>query len=96
MADNNAAHLVLGYRPVHDERKGQQHPGQVRRLEDQKSKETKHCVGVLSAPDVDERAGQSGAEEGHGEDGRNTEEEGGSESEEPCEMCRRAARRFLE
>lgn len=96
VADHDAAHLILGHRPMHDERKGQEHPGQVGRLEDQQAKETEHGVRVLPAPDVDEGAGQSRAEKGHGEHGRDAEEQRRSECEEPCEVCRRAAGRFLE
>lgn len=96
MADNDAAHLILGHRPMHNEGKGQEHPGQVWRLEDQQPEETEHGVRVLPAPDVDERAGQGRTEEGHGEHGRDAEEQRRSECEEPCEVCRRATGRFLE
>ena len=96
MADDDAAHLVLGHRPMHDQRKGQQHPRKVRRLEDQQTEEAEHGVGVLPAPDVDERAGQGRAEEGHGEHGRDAEEERGREGEEPCEVGRGAAGRLFQ
>jgi hypothetical protein len=96
VADDDAAHLILGHRPMHDQRKGQQHPWQVRRLEHQQPQEAEHGVRVLPTPDVDERAGQRGAEEGHGEHGRDAEEERGGEGEEPCEVGGGAAGRLFE
>jgi hypothetical protein len=96
MADYDTTHLILGYRPMHDERKGHQHPRQVWRLEDQQPEEAEHCVWVLPAPYVDERTAKSRAEESHGEHGRDAEKERGSECEEPCKVCRRATGRFLE
>ena len=56
VANNNATHLVFGYRPVHDEREAEQHPRQIRRLEDNQPQKAKKGVRVLSAPDVDQRA----------------------------------------
>lgn len=73
MAYDDAAHLILGYCPVHDEREEQKHPGQIRGLEDEYAQETEVCIGVLPTPDVNERARQSGPEESHGEQGRHAQ-----------------------
>jgi hypothetical protein len=81
---------------MHDQREGQEHPRQVRRLEHEQTQEAEHCVWVLPTPDVDERTGQRGAEEGHGEHGRDAEEERGSECEEPCEVGGGATGRLFE
>lgn len=67
VAHDDAAHLVLGYRSVHDERKAQKHPGQIRRLEDEYAQEAELRIRVLPTPDIDQCAGKSRAEECHGE-----------------------------
>jgi hypothetical protein len=71
VANNNAAHLVLGYSAVHNDAETQQDPRQVRRLEHEQTQEAEHGVWVLAAPDVDQRAAQGTTEEGHAEHGRN-------------------------
>lgn len=71
MSNNDAAHLILRDSAVHNDTEAQQDPRQVRRLEDQQSKEAEHCIRVFAAPDVDEGAGERRAQERHAEHGRN-------------------------
>jgi hypothetical protein len=71
VANNNAAHLILGYSAVHNDAETQQDPRQVRRLEHKQTQEAEHGVWVLAAPDVDQRAAQGTTEERHAEHGRN-------------------------
>jgi hypothetical protein len=96
MADNNAAHLVLGHSTVHDQAEAEKHPRQIRRFENQQAQETKQRVWVLPAPDVYERATQRGPEKGHGEHGRYAQQKGRGEGEQPREVGRRASRRLFE
>lgn len=78
------------------ERESHQHPGQIRRREHQQAQETQSCVGIASTPDVDQRAAEGGAEEGHGEEGRHQEQHGAGVEEQPGEVRGGAARGFFE
>lgn len=80
---DDAAHLILGHRPVHDERKRQQNPGQIRRFKHEQPQEAEHRVWIFATPDIDQRARKRGAEKGHGEHGCYTEKKCRSEGEEP-------------
>jgi hypothetical protein len=78
VADHDAQDLVPRHRPMHHEAKGHEHPGQIGRGEDEQAHEAEPGVRVAPAPDVDEGAGEGGAEEGQrtgGEEGRGEEEE---------------------
>ncbi len=70
MTDNNAANLILRHRAVQHETETHQDPGQPGGGEDEQAEERQTRVRVAAAPDVDERAAEAGAEEGHAEQGR--------------------------
>jgi hypothetical protein len=86
MADHDTAHLILGHRPMHDERKTQKYPWQIWSLEYEQAQEAEQCVGVLPAPYVYERATQRGSKECHGKHGRYAEEERGGKGKQPREV----------
>ena len=58
VAYNDSHDLVSRNGAVHEEAEAHQDPRQIRRREDQKSKEAQSCVGVSARPNVDESGGE--------------------------------------
>lgn len=86
MSDDAPEDLVFRHGAMEHEGEAGQDEGQVWRGEDEEAEKGEARLGVASAPDVDEGAGQGGAEEGHGEQGRDEQEDGGGVEEEPGEV----------
>ena len=100
MADDDAQELIAGHRAMHHQIERHQHPGQIRGGEDQEAHQGEPGVRVPPAPDVDEGAGEGGAEEGQGagrEEGRREQEQRGrGVQQEPGEGGRGGAETGLE
>lgn len=63
VADHNATDLILGNDSMHDQTERHQHPREIRGRENQDAQETQACLGIASAPYVDQTRGQGGAQE---------------------------------
>lgn len=96
VANNDAHDLVLGNAPVQDQADAHQHPWQVRRRKDHQVKKAEPCVGVASRPNVDECRGERLAEERHGDERGEDEQEGHGVEQQPRKNGRRPARRLFE
>ena len=83
MSNDNAEHVILRDRPVENHTEEGEHPRQEGGLEDDQAQEAQAGVRVLAAPNVDQGAIESRAEEAHGEHGSDNEQHGGSVGEEP-------------
>lgn len=58
MTNNDTAHLVLGHGSMHYQAEAQKDPWKIWGLEDKQTQETKQGIGILSTPDVYERAAE--------------------------------------
>jgi hypothetical protein len=91
MTDHDAAHLILGHRPMHDEGEAQKYPWKIWSLEHKQAQEAEQCVWVLPTPYVYERTAKRGPKECHGKHRRYAEEQRGSKGKQPRKVCGRAA-----
>ena len=95
MSHSNTAKLILRPMPMQHNVKRDQHPRQPGRLKRQQAQKTQPHIRVPSAPDVNERRAEGGAEEGLVEERGDEEQGGGGVGEEPAEV-RYARGGFLE
>jgi hypothetical protein len=91
VTDHDAAHLIFGHCPMHDEGEAQKYPWQIWSLEHKQPQEAEQRVGVLPTPYIYERAAKRRPKECHGKQGRYAKEERGSKGKQPRKVCGRAA-----
>lgn len=63
MSDDDSAKLVLGPLSMQHDAQTNHDPRQPRGGKGEQAQEAEHCIGMTSAPDIDQGAAKGGAEE---------------------------------
>ena len=96
MTDDHSTNLVFRYDAVDDQTECHQHPGKIRRCENQDTEEAETGVRVTATPNIHQTGGEGCAQKWKREERGKKEERGHGVEEQPRETSWGSTGRFFE